>query len=95
MSARIMSKRGTLPFQSIAEAWALYERIIVPPQAGSLQRAETKKAFYSGAGILCEMLMHCMSAGSEVSEADLAQMQRMRDELQAWLLEHREVLGRG
>lgn len=55
----------------IKEAWERFERVVVPENAGAVQRSETRKAFYAGASIIFRIVTGGMSDGDEIQDRDL------------------------
>lgn len=67
----------------MAEEWDKYARTILPQDAPTVQKVETRRAFYAGAqSILFRVLEHFATDNPEPSDADLALMQSVHDELQ-------------
>jgi hypothetical protein len=53
--------------KTIAEMWQSYDRDVLPPEAGEVQRRETKRAFYAG---VWSLLQQFKAVGSDdISEA--------------------------
>jgi hypothetical protein len=67
----------------LREAWEHYAKTVMSADAGKVQRAETRQAFYAGAYVVvsaCEAI-----GGPEVSEADgVALMARLAHECAAF-----------
>lgn len=45
---------------SMNQGWESFERMVIPDDAGSIQRREMRRAFYAGAMVMLEM---CSSVG--------------------------------
>lgn len=71
---------------TIEKEWMQYEALVIPKDAGSIQRQETRRAFYAGAQALLEMTN---SLGEEtVSEdAAVAILQGWHEECQLFTME--------
>jgi hypothetical protein len=67
--------------RSIAEAWRSYDARVLPAVAGEVQRMETRKAFYAGAMVLFNILLHGVSDGDEMTEEDDALYDGLQREL--------------
>lgn len=64
--------------------WLSYREAVIAPNAPSIQLQEMRRAFYAGAkGLLTEVLAR-LSEGQEVTEADLAFMESIQNELDAF-----------
>ena len=64
--------------QSIDFAWAAYDRLIIPIDAGALQRRETRRAFYAGVDWLLQRLV----SGPEDEEGAAALLGAFAKELE-------------
>jgi len=51
--------------RTIAQQWALFERLVMPPGAGQMQRQEMRRAFYSG-------FQASLNVGVEIAAADMS-----------------------
>jgi pyruvoyl-dependent arginine decarboxylase (PvlArgDC) len=65
-------------------AWQAFERLVVPPTASAVQRTETRKAFFAGASVLFMIMTRGMSDGPDVEAADLAFMDGLSEEIDAF-----------
>ena len=66
----------------IAKAWQAYDALLLPNDAGRIQRTETRKAFFAGAAVLFHVVTSAMDQGDEEpTEADLALMDSLDREL--------------
>ena len=54
---------------TIADQYASLEKACMPTNASDIQRQESKRFFYAGAGAILDMMLHTV-ARSDVSEAD-------------------------
>lgn len=63
----------------IEEGWKKYRAMVVPANAGEVQIAETRQAFYAGAAVLFESLMRSLDPEKEPTANDM----RIMDGLQA------------
>lgn len=71
-------------------AWKDYETKVLPPDCSDIQKFETKKAFYAGAGGLLDSLLKVLGPGADPTEADLSIMDGIQEELNDYL---KEVMG--
>lgn len=70
----------------IAEAWADYERKVLPRECGSVQRTETRRAFYAGAVTVFGALVHGLGSNPDVySTEDEALMDGIKAECEQFL----------
>lgn len=65
----------------IERAWDRYREMVVPPDAGAVQVDETRQAFMAGAAILFTAMLHGVSEGDEVQEADEKLMADLQAEI--------------
>ena len=70
---------------SIGETWESYENEIMHPEAGEIQRFETKKAFYAGAAAMFQALNLGLDASQEPTQEDLDHVDHLLDELSDFL----------
>lgn len=75
----------------VAQCWTSFRVAVIPPEAGSAQVRDLRRAFYAGAQGLLSTIMKVMDDGEEPTEADLLQMTAVADELDAFGL----AVGRG
>lgn len=78
----------------VADAWASFERNVVPPSAGATQRQEMRLAFYAGAHSLFTSILKGLSPGAEPQPSDLAMLDDISAEFDEHLVEVRK-LGKG
>ncbi len=64
--------------------WESYRKLVVPDDAPDVQITETRQAFYAGASILFEGLMHGLDAGNEPTDDDLQRMDDIQAEINAF-----------
>ena len=71
---------------TIASKWTLFEALVMPTTAGSIQRQEMRRAFYAGAEGLLQLQLHDTNAlGNEFTEDEgVAYMKSIAEELQAF-----------
>lgn len=65
----------------IEDAWKKFEVMVVPKDAGPVQRDETRKAFYSGAAILFQILINRIDKEEEPTEQDMRLMDDIAKEV--------------
>jgi hypothetical protein len=68
----------------IDAAWKSYEAEVLPPGCSTIQRTETRRAFYAGAQALFRGLLSRFTDDHEPTEQDLAQMSQVDEELKAF-----------
>lgn len=74
------------PGELIAERYSEYVTLCVDPRAGDVQRAETRRAFYAGARCLLSTLLAILKDGQDVTAEDVAPIEALHQELQAFAL---------
>ena len=77
-------RKRTIPFSTIAEAWAITAATIIPEAAGETQRNDLRTAFYLGAGSFFDVLVHFLDDGDEPTEADMRRLDALYAELVAF-----------
>ncbi len=65
----------------IERAWTRFERMVVPTDAGPVQRSEMRRSFYAGAATLFRMLVDGVSDSEETTEDDMELMDGIAAEL--------------
>ncbi len=65
----------------IAKEWQSYRESAVTPNAGAVQITETRRAFFAGAAALYSIVMQGLSPEPEATDADLALMADLHEEL--------------
>jgi hypothetical protein len=73
----------------LAVAWDSYAKLI-PSDASAVQLQETRRAFYAGAVALFYTVATMLDEGQEPTEADLAKMDDLKAELDAWAQDVKE-----
>ncbi len=69
----------------INRAWTRFEKMVVPADAGPVQRAEMRKSFYAGAATLFRMLVDLSDGvvkGEEPSDDDMKLMDGLAAEIE-------------
>ncbi|MCY4429222.1 MAG: hypothetical protein OXC11_02365 [Rhodospirillales bacterium] len=88
--------RTTTP---IGDAFEKYRRMVVSAEAGAVQVAETRQAFFAGATVLFETIMAVLDPGEEPTADDLKAMETLDAELRAFGsqfdVKHMPAKGRG
>ena len=69
----------------LAEQWDSYARRVMPRDAGTSQRMETRRAFYAGAQGLFQLVMANLSPDRDPTPEDLVMMQDLEAELRAYV----------
>lgn len=65
------------------QCWREYERTVLPKDAPAIQRLECRRAFFAGAASLYGVVMKNLSPGEDNTEADMAMMLDVHNELMA------------
>jgi hypothetical protein len=76
----------------ILEQWNRFRRESLPADASRLQVESVRLTFYAGAISLFDSVIETLTSESEPTEADLAQMRALRDEILSFKT---DVLARG
>lgn len=66
----------------IGELWIDYRTHVIPKDAPDTQIKESRRAFYAGAAALFQTLVTMLDPGTEATDADLAKMDEIENELQ-------------
>jgi hypothetical protein len=69
-----------------AKLWESFVAAVIPAEAPEIQRREMKMAFYGGAHGLLSLISMIMDAGDDVTDADMARMESINGELEAFCL---------
>lgn len=69
----------------IEAGWALYRHQVLPRECSQAQLDETRKAFFAGAQHLFGSIMTMLDPGTEPTDADLTRMDRIHEELAAFV----------
>ena len=75
------------PAGEIAKGWSSYLVTVMAPDAPPIQVRETKRAFYAGAQHFLMSVMRIMDPEAEPTDADMARLEAMDQELQAFARE--------
>lgn len=73
--------------RTVAQQWAQFETLVLPPTAGKTQRTEMRRAFYAG---FHGALMAGIEMADESGESDdigVTLIQRLHDECQQFALD--------
>lgn len=91
--------RGLVDQGNLIEAgWKSYELLVLPVDASTIQRNETRIAFYAGAQHLFGSIMGILEPDAEPTDADLRRISNINDELNKFLREYKldhRIPGRG
>lgn len=68
----------------IEKAWNSYATLVLPANAGPVQRDETRKAFYAGASVLFHTVLRALDDGDDATENDLALVDGISAEIDAF-----------
>lgn len=92
--ARDLTDRGKL----VEAGWISLRIAAVPLDASAVQLEETRNAFFAGAHHLFNSIMTILDPDAEPTDADLARMSMINDELQSFIevyqLKHFPAKGR-
>jgi hypothetical protein len=75
---------------TVASQWESFAALVLPADAGDVQRQETRRAFYAGAQALLGLMMHGLEATDEVTDDDVASLTRLQEELAAFVRDVKE-----
>lgn len=70
--------------KKLSELWQSYADRVLPKHASAIQRQETRRAFYAGAGALFHGVLLGLTEGPEPQEEDVRALDDLRDELKAF-----------
>jgi hypothetical protein len=73
--------RAEMTKKYIEDSWQGYRKLL-SPNAGEVQVAETRQAFYAGAAVLFKGIMIAMDPGEEPTQGDMELMDSINQELQ-------------
>lgn len=73
----------TRDVKTLAGAWESFERSVLAT-AGPVQRREMRRAFYAGAAGVIGLIMNQLEAGDDATPGDLAMMDSVLDEINAF-----------
>ncbi len=69
----------------IADGWATFAERVLPTDAGAVQRQETKRAFFAGAGEILNRILYNLDEGTEPTEPDLSMMDDIDHEIRQFV----------
>ena len=69
----------------IEKCWRSYAEHMLPTGASAVQKQETRRAFYAGAGMLLELLTNAVGPDDVSEDAGMEIMQAVHDEMRAFL----------
>jgi len=69
----------------IEAGWVAYQHKVIPASAGPVQLEETRRGFFAGAHHLFASIMTILEPGADPTTADLSRMDRIYDELTAFM----------
>lgn len=64
--------------------WRIYETLVMPANAGDVQRKETRRAFYAGGQAMLHAIMQNVSEGEEITAADIQLLHELNAEITAF-----------
>ena len=70
--------------KTLAEEWSSYEARVLPKNAGDVQRIETRRAFYAGAGAFLACMQGNLEAGPEATDGDVENLDTLVKELETF-----------
>lgn len=82
---RLCGLKDELMKLRIKAAWDDYQRKVVPGDASTVQRWESRRAFYAGAQTLFTAIMTMLDPGEEPTDADLVKMDEIDKELREFV----------
>lgn len=80
----VKQKAGEIPLRerlSLADEWASYAADVMPANAPEVQRVETRRAFYAGAGAMFGCMTGGLDANHEPTDLDVAYIESIHQEL--------------
>lgn len=69
----------------IERGWNSYAEHVLPSGASAVQKQETRRAFYAGAGLLFEALSNAVGPDDVSEDAGMDIMQSVDDEIRAFI----------
>lgn len=66
---------------TIAAQFATLEKACIPPNASDIQRQESKRFFYAGAGAVLNMLLHTVASPDVPEVAGVLILQTLHEEV--------------
>lgn len=70
----------------VREAWADFERAVLPASVGAVQRQEMRRAFYAGAYAIMDTMAAAMSGDDEMTADDERAMLDLAAEREEYLV---------
>jgi hypothetical protein len=70
--------------EMVESEWRSYLESVIPKDAPRVQVVESRRAFYAGAHSLLSLLARRLGPGAEPTQADLALMDQIKAELDAF-----------
>lgn len=70
--------------KTVAELWQSYVDDVLPKNAGAVQRRETRRAFYAGAGAILGAVVSGLSEDPEPTNEDVRALDTLHEELHAF-----------
>ena len=70
--------------------WRSYAEQVIPPTAGTVQRMESRRAFYAGAQAFMGILLGLLEPGTEPTDKDLVLMDNLANELNQFSIDVKE-----
>ncbi len=78
------TREGIIPLRErrmLADEWRELSEKVLPPEAGDVQRRESRRMFYAGAQSIYALMMGNLDGGSDETTLDLAYMEALEKEL--------------
>jgi hypothetical protein len=72
-----------MPSHRIAAQWESYRKNVIPPGAPEVQVTECRRAFLAGAAAFFNEIQNVLSPSTDVTDADVAQLDGLVQELRA------------
>lgn len=75
---------GAIPLRerrALSDEWDSYAKDVLPKGAPMVQRVETRRAFYAGAGAMFSCVAGGLDADHEPTDLDVAYMESLHQEL--------------
>lgn len=74
----------------IEAGWRSFAEHVLPASASAVQRQETRRAFYAGAGLLFEKLTNAVGPDDVSEDAGIDIMRSVEAEIREWLRDVKE-----
>jgi hypothetical protein len=78
--------------ETVAESWATYQAKVLPPTAGPVQIAETRRAFYAGVYFCLMNLMHNIGDDSTDEEQGVVELEKLKIECEMFAVSEGQPL---